>query len=279
VLVVSIQSWLRALSFGRFSGSYFAFFPSFFNGIYTGPQSKGNYDWGHLWFLAYLFAFSALALPLFLSIRQKGEASRILSVARRFTTMPMILVPALWMGLLEALFRPGWPGFQNLINDWANFTVYLSFFLAGYLAGSVPELLQAIEKQRLTALILGVTGFLARITTYTVVTVSDGYNGANIVAQVFRGIAAYGLVVAIMGYGQHYLNRQGRVLGIVRNLSFPLYILHYAPLTAATYLLLNSGLSVWTRWAIAVASSWCSVALFTFVARFIPLVRGFFGIR
>ena len=278
VFVISVQSWLRALSFGKFSGGFFAFFPSFFNGIYTGPQSNGNYDWGHLWFLAYLFVFSALALPLLLSIRRKGEASRILSVARRFTTMPLMLFPALSTGLLEALFRPGWPGSLNLVNDWANFTLYLSFFLAGYLAGSVPELLRAIEKHRLAALILGVTAFLARITTYTLVTVSDGYNGTNIVAQAFRGIAAYGLVVAIIGYGQRYLNRQGRMLGIARDLSFPLYILHYAPLTAATYLLLNSGLSVWTRWILAVAVSWSFVALFTFLARFMPLVRGFFGI-
>lgn len=279
VFVVSVQSWLRALSFGRFSGGFLAFFPSFFNGVYTGPQSSGNYDWGHLWFLAYLFVFSALALPLFLSIQRKGEASRVLSVAGRFAAMPLILLPALWTGFLEALFRPGWPGSFTLINDWAYFTVFLSFFLAGYIVGSVPELLQAIEKHRLAALILGVTAFLARIATYRVVAVPDGYNTANVVAQAFRGIAAYGLVMAAMGYGQRYLNGQSRMLGIARDLSFPLYILHYAPLTAATYLLLNSGLSIWARWILAVAASWSFVALFTFLARFMPLVRGFFGIR
>lgn len=279
LLVVSVQSWLRSLSFGRFSGSFFAFSPLFFNGIYTGPLSSGNFDWGHLWFLAYLFVFSALALPLFLSIQRKGEGSRILSVARRFAAMPLILLPALWTGFLEALLRPGWPGSLNLYNDWAIFTVSLSFFLAGYIAGSVPELLQAIEKHRRAFLILGLAAFLARLATYSVVAVPDGYNAANIVAQAFRGIAAYGLVMAATGYGQRYLNRPGRMMGIARDLSFPLYILHYAPLTAATYLLLNSGLSVWTRWILAVAASWSFVALFTFLARFIPLVRDFFGIR
>jgi glucan biosynthesis protein C len=279
VLFVSIQSWLRALSFGKFSGSFFAFFPTFFNGIYTGPQGSGNYDWGHLWFLAYLFVFSAIALPLFLSIRQKGEASRILSAARRFAALPLILLPALWTGLLEGLFRPGWPGSLNLVSDWANFTVYFSFFLAGYLIGAVPELRLAVEKYRLAVLVLGVTAFLARIAVYALCTVPDGYNAANIIAQAFRGIAAYGLVMAAMGYGQRYLNRESKMLGIARDLSFPLYILHYAPLTAATYLLLNSGLSIWVRWILAVAASWIFVALFTFVARFIPLVRNFFGIR
>lgn len=279
VLVVSIQSWLRALSFGKFSGSYFAFFPTFFNGFYTGPLSSGNYDWGHLWFLAYLFVFSAIALPLFLSIRQKGEASSILSAARRFTALPLFLLPALWTGFLEGLFRPGWPGALNLVSDWAYLTVFFSFFLAGYLMGVVPELQQAVEKYRLAALVLGVTAFLLRISIYKWYIVPDGYNAANITTHVFRGIAAYGLVMAAMGYGKRYLNIQGKMLGIARDLSFPLYFLHYAPLTAATYLLINSALSIWSRWILAMAVSWIFVALFTFLARFIPPVRDFFGIR
>ncbi len=270
LLVVSFQAWLGALSFGEFSGSFFAFFPSFLTQYF---------HYGHFWFLAYLFVFSALLLPLFLSIRRKGEASRIIYIARRFARMPLILLPALWTGLLEALFRPGWPGSMNLVNDWAYFTVFLSFFFLGYIAGSVPELLQAFEKYRLAALILGVAAFACRIAVYAVVTVPDGYNAANIVTHAFRGIAAYGLVMAAMGYAQRYLNSQGRLLGIARDLSFPLYFLHYAPLTAATYLLLNSGLSVWTRWILAVAASWSFVALFTFLARFVPFVRRFFGIR
>lgn len=278
-LVISVQSWFRALSFGKFSGSFFAFFPSFFNGLYTGPQSSGNFDYGHLWFLAYLYVFSALALPLFLSIQHKGKKSRILSAARRFSRMPWILLPALWTGCLEAIFRPGWPQAFTLINDWAVFTVSLSFFVAGYLVGSVPELLPAIEKHRQAALHLGATAFLARSMIYWLVAVPDGYNAANIIAQAFRGVAAYGLVMAAMGYGQRYLNGQSQMLGIARDLSLPLYILHYAPLTAATYLLLNTGLSIWTRWILAVAASWSFVALFTFLARYIPLVRDFFKIR
>lgn len=270
LLVVSYQSWLGALSFGKFPGGFFAFFPSFFTKYF---------NYGQFWFLAYLFVFSALLLPLFLSIRQKGDASRIVSIACRFARMPLILLPALWTGLLEAVFRPGWPGSMNLVNDWAYFTVFLSFFFIGFLTGWVPELLQAFEKYRLAGLILGVAAFASRIAVYEVVTVPIGYNAANIVTQAFRGIAAYGLVLAAMGYAQHYLNGQSRLLGIARDLSFPLYVLHYAPLTLATYLLLNSELSIWTRWILAVAASWSFVALFTFIARFVPLVRDFFGIR
>lgn len=278
-LVISVQSWLGALAFGRFSGGYFAYFPRFFIGIHTGPQSSGNFEWGHLWFLAYLFVFSALTLPLFLRLRRNERTSRVLSVARRFVGVPMILVPALWTGLLEALFRPGWPGSLNLVNDWAVFTLSLSFFVGGYLVGAVPELLQAIERHRGALVILGVAAFLARIATYRLITVQGGYSAANMIAQGLRGIAAYGLVLSALGYGQRYLNGEGGMLGVARDLSFPLYILHYAPLTAATYLLLNSGLSIWSRWALAVAASWGLVALFTYLVRFVPVVRDLFGIR
>jgi peptidoglycan/LPS O-acetylase OafA/YrhL len=274
LLVVSFQTWLGALSFGKFSGSFFAFFPLFF---------RENFNWGHLWFLIYLFVFSALALPLFLSIQRQGEGSRVLSAARRWAGMPLILLPALWTGFLEALFRPGWPGSLNLYNDWAVFTISFSFFLAGYIAGSVPELLQAIEKHRRAALILGGVAFLARMATYRVVPVPDGYNTANILALAFRGIAAYGLVLACLGYGQRYLIRPGslqsRLLPVARDLSFPCYLLHFAQLTLAIYLLLNSGLSIWSRWFLAVAASWSFVALFTFLARFVPPIRDFFSIR
>lgn len=43
-----------------FDGSYWSFYPTFFTqGVY--PQ--GNFSWHHLWFLGYLFVFSALLLP------------------------------------------------------------------------------------------------------------------------------------------------------------------------------------------------------------------------
>lgn len=280
LLLAAYQTWLGALSFGTFSGGFLAFYPRFF---------AEHFNWGHFWFLLYLFVFSALALPLFLSIRRGGAGSRLLAAVRRLAAdrpggvLPPVLLPALWTGLLEGLFRPGWPGSLNLIDDWAVFTVSLSFFLAGYFAGSAPELLQAIERHRRAALILGVCAFLARMTTYAVVPVAEGYHAANITAQALRGIAAYGLVLAAMGYGQRYLNRTGgmqsQLLPAARDLSFPLYVLHYAPLTLATYLLLGSGLSIWARWALAVAAAWGFVGLFTWLARYVPPVRTFFSIR
>ncbi|HVP20057.1 MAG TPA: acyltransferase family protein [Spirochaetia bacterium] len=279
LLVISIQSWLRALSFGRFSGGFFSFYPHFFQGINAGPASKGNFDYGQLWFLLYLFVFSVLALPLMIAVKRRGDSSPFVAAARRLSGGALVLLPAIWIAILEGAFRPGWPGFQNLVNDWANFTVYLSFFLFGYAAGTARELLEAMERNRHAALALGLLAFAARLAVYRIVPVPSGYNAAQIVTHAFRGAAAWGLVIAAMGYGRRYLNRESRALSIARDLAFPLYVLHFAPLSAATWLLLGTGLGVWARWGISVGASWVTVAIFTFVARYVPLVRDVLGIR
>jgi glucans biosynthesis protein C len=279
LIVISFQSWLRALSFGTWTGGFFAFYPFFFNGISSGPGSKYNFDYGQLWFLLYLFVFSLLALPLFLRLKRQGDSSRLLAGGRRLAGGAAILFPALWIGVLEAAFRPGWPGYQNLINDWANFTVYLSFFLFGYIAGAERSLLEAADRNRRLALFIGILAFLGRLGIHRFLAPPWGYNLGTMAAQGLRGVAAWCIVVAVMGYGRRWLNRESAALGMARDLSFPLYILHFAPLSLATWLLLGTGLSVWLRWGIAVVASWLTVALFTELARYFPPLREFFGIR
>lgn len=227
-------------------------------------------------FLLYLFVFSVIALPLLLRLRR--DASRLPAHVRGLADGARVLLPMLWIALLEVLFRPGWPGFQNLVNDWANFTVYLSFFLFDYLAGVERGLLEAAERNHYPALVVGVLAFVMLLAVYRLFAVHNGHTAANIGAQALRGIAAYCIVVAVMGFGRRYrIGKLGR--SAWRDLSFPLYMLHFVPVSAAILLLLHSGLPVWARWGIAVTALWAAVALFTVLARFVPLVRDSFGVR
>jgi peptidoglycan/LPS O-acetylase OafA/YrhL len=279
LLVIPIQAWFRALDFKQFSGGFFAFYPHFFDGISTGPGGRGNLDYGHLWFLLYLFVFSVIALPVFERWKRSGGLSGRGHESGRDAPGGWVLAPALWIAALEAIFRPGWPGYQNLVNDWANFTVYLSFFVLGYLAGRDQRLLEASERHRLAALALGVLAFLARLGCYEWLPVGGGYQAFNMLAQFLRGVAAWGLVVAALGLGRRHLTKGGAWLGFARDLSFPLYLLHFAPVTAATYYLLESPLGAWSRWALSVVLAWTTVAVCTLAFRFVPPLQRFFGIR
>jgi glucans biosynthesis protein C len=277
--VIPAQSWLRALCFGRFNGNFFAFYPHFFNGINQGPTSVGNFEWGHFWFLIYLFVFSMISLPLFMKIIQKGKGSIIYKTAMAISNGERVLLFAVWFSILEAAFRPGWPGFQNLINDWANFSVYLSYFILGFIVGRFTSVLESIERNRHKAFFLGFSAFLCRIIIYRICTVQDGYTIANIVVQGFRGAASYGFVLAAIGYGKRLLNNESKYMNLIRDLSFPLYFLHFFFVSAVTYLLIGTGLSTWFRWFITIISTSCIILLFTLPARHIYLFRNFFGLN
>jgi len=68
ILLSPFQRYLEALHFERYEGSFFSFFPKLLSDSTSGnllsPATFGR--WGlHLWFLAFLFVFSLLALPIF----------------------------------------------------------------------------------------------------------------------------------------------------------------------------------------------------------------------
>ena len=43
----------------------------------------------------------------------------------------LVYAPIAPLAFVQATLRERWPGFQNLVDDWANFSYYLLFFLLG----------------------------------------------------------------------------------------------------------------------------------------------------
>ena len=156
LVLVPPQVYYRLLSNPSYQDSYLQFYPQFFNGI----RPQGNFEWSHLWFVIYLFVFSLIALPLFLHL--KGAGAHLLSKLSLGIEKPgAILLLALPLAVIEAGLRPRWPGFQNLYDDWANFCLYLLYFIYGYLIYSDARFGQAIDRHLRIALLMGLISMLA----------------------------------------------------------------------------------------------------------------------
>jgi ABC-type sugar transport system permease subunit len=61
LLVVPPQVYYRRLFRGEFEGTFLAFYPSFFDGVFP----EGNLSYGHLWFIAYLFLYMLAGVVVF----------------------------------------------------------------------------------------------------------------------------------------------------------------------------------------------------------------------
>jgi len=71
VLIASIthsvlQVYLERLTHGQFSGSFFSFLPEYFNGVYFGIDTPGNFAFHgmHLWYLFFLFLYGLICLKI-----------------------------------------------------------------------------------------------------------------------------------------------------------------------------------------------------------------------
>jgi hypothetical protein len=123
-----------------FHETFAEFLPTFF--------TLERFTWAHLWFVAYLFTFTLLYLPVFSYLRRKPEGLR-----RPRTTL--VYAPVLLLALIQVVLRPHWPGIQNLYDDWANFAYYTTYLFAGFLLARDPALEEVAQREWRRALTIG----------------------------------------------------------------------------------------------------------------------------
>ena len=275
VVLIPPQVYFRLLSNSNYQ-SYLQFYPQFFNGI----RPQGNFEWGHLWFVIYLFVFSLIALPLFLHLQ--GTGAPLLSKLSVGMEKPgAILLLALPLAAIEASLRPRWPGFQNLYDDWANFCLYLLYFIYGYLLCADARFFQAIERHLRMTLVLAVTSMLALFYLWGTHILSErSYSLEYILYQLLRGVDSWFWVVALVGLGRRYLNFNSRLLQYASVASYPFYLLHQTVVVAVGFYVVRWHADILEKFGvISTTSLIATVALYELLVRRNNVGRFLFGLK
>lgn len=215
----------------NFQGSYLEFYPHFFE-----PKSypEGNFSWHHLWFLPYLFVFSLVSLPLFLYLKKPAGQALLEKLIQFLEKGPRIFLLALLPMVSELALRRYYPGVQNLINDWANFVLYLTLFIFGFVVVTEVRLMVVMVHYRRLALGLGIGLVTLLLATGDLAAIWP--NGLPYeLRMTVRGLDIWCWLIAILGYGYKYLNRDSKLLGYTRELVSPFYIWHQTVIVAIAF--------------------------------------------
>lgn len=141
VLLVPPQVYAERRLRGQFQGSFLAFFPHFFEGVYP----HGNFSWHHLWFLGHLFLYSLLALPLFRYWQHPAGKRQLARIARiaggHFGLLWLALPLILERHLLWSIF----PERHMLTSDWSNHALLFVAYLYGFVLAGTPWLGRVID--------------------------------------------------------------------------------------------------------------------------------------
>ncbi len=275
IFLCPLSAFLMVKNTGSFRGNLLHFYPEFFRGF-----TDKYLGWGHFWFLAYLFVYSLILIACVSCIKDREKYETQISVfLAKHSLLPLLLVV-----LLEMIFRPFFPGHQNLYADWANFTVYLTFFLLGYIYAIHKPNRPKIFAQLVLCLGASIIFFIlnrsmieggGRIPLYK----GHPY-GYKVILAAVHGVAEYSWVKLLIALGEWKLDRGGKIHAYLSRSSFSLYIFHYSLLNVVMYFLLKTSLAPYSIFAIGVIGTYVIFALFyKFVIETCPLLRYVCGVK
>ena len=143
LILTPLQWWLAAAIVAGRRESADTRSPWFFGGIRFEPTPRWFGDYGmHLWFIAFLLAYSLLCLPLLAALRRP---SGVAAAARGWHRVPTpVLLLALFMPILASqwLLRIPAPTYR----DWADFALWLGFFAVGVILIAEQSLLDTVVR-------------------------------------------------------------------------------------------------------------------------------------
>ena len=279
LILVPPQVYFERIFDGDFTGSFLAWYPNTFHGAYQMDNANGNFSWHHLWFLAYLFVFSLILLPLFRYFRREHKKPLISRIADFCTRPGAIFLPAVPLIIYNLTLRPRYGyGNQNLIDDWANFLFYITVFFYGFLLVSDGRMLQTVQRNRFTTLI---AAFICTLTIYIVETailiLPPAAKSAFLLTA--YAVACWLWLIVIIGFGSRLLNFTNKLLRYATDAVLPVYILHQTLIVVIGFYVIQWDVPVVVKYFFIVVSVFLSALAIYEVVRQNNVTRFLFGIK
>jgi peptidoglycan/LPS O-acetylase OafA/YrhL len=253
--------WVGLTAQPGFDEPFFTFLPTFYTRL-------DRFSWSHLWFLIYLFVFSLLWLPLLLALRGRSQA-RVSPVVIYLAIVPLAAA--------QILLRVRWPGYQNLVDDWGNFTYYSSFFLFGACLGRWPSLEEAVEREHRRAGLLGLAALLVLGPTSDVLA-HPGLGFRWAVFWTCSTAAGVGCIAYMLGVAARWRSRSNAFLAWASEGSLAIYILHQLAIVLLAAIVIRLPWSIAAKfWLLLPASVVATLACYQLVVRPVPLLRRLCG--
>jgi surface polysaccharide O-acyltransferase-like enzyme len=273
------QVYIERVSTDQFTGSFFEFYPHYFDGFYG---FGGNFAWMglHLWYLLFLFVFSLATLPLFRwserHRREDGNPSR----KRHYGEIGVYLfvIPVILIELLVNL-RPEDAGIKAF-GGWSPVT-YLVFFILGFFLARDEGYRKALERWSVVSLIGAVA-----ITTWGAASEVGGLFSSldpfplYLLTSILRPINSWLWLMTILGFGSVYLKKSNKILRYTNEAVLPFYILHQTVIVIIGFFIAEWRAAILIKYLVLASSSFAVIMiLYELLIRRIGVLRFLFGMK
>jgi len=267
-VLVPPQIYIERLTRGGYRGSYADFYPSVFE---LRPYPAGSLSWHHLWFIAYLFLYCMLAIPMFVGFAA-APGRRLLAWLDRIWARGWIAVLVVPLAI-ERLALRGYPETHALAGDYDTLAYYGLLFVGGHLLGRSTAVWDHLVARR--------RRYLAATCALLAVMLPPNEYPFPF-EQLGATVAVWCVILTALGWTRWYFRRPAAGipswLDHAQKLSYPFYILHQTVLLMIGWTWMAVPLGPWPRFGAVLVTSFAATWLLSeAVVRVAPL-RPIFGL-
>ena len=244
-----------------------------------GPEIFGRIGY-HLWFVAFLFIFSLIALPIFQWLKGDSGKRFIAPFARLTKWRGGLLVFVIPLILIRFILQPFFPEYTG----WSDFTIMLVFFIYGYILIADQRFLRAIRRDWWLHLILGIACTLFFFSIAAGVPVAEwmwspGTPGFYI-SWTLHSINSWCWAMFIMYIGMRFLNYTNTWLQYSREASFPFFFFHQPVIILIAFYVVQWQAALPIKLLVVVIGAFAVIlGIYELLVRRINPVRALFGMR
>jgi glucans biosynthesis protein C len=245
------------------------------------PQRFADFSFYHLWFLAVLFIYSLICLPLFLDLFKKGKSPLAILSARIDAPWKLLLLLVLPLALINILIYPGTFWGSRDFGGWC-LIAHLLFFISGYVVFANPGVNALLRKlswyATAGAIIAGVA--LIPLIGFLVDWKNTFGTAGYAVTQFMQAVLSWCLMLCIINLVRQSLNYRNRFLAYASEAVLPFYILHQTVIIVVGYYIVQLNLDPGLKYLIIAAISFSVImAIYDLLIKRINVLRFLFGMR
>ena len=232
-VVVPPQAYLELVEKvpGGYHAGYLGFMADYLKGGDLYCMAPGDCvdspTWNHLWFVAYLWVYSAVLWATCRLLPPSWRAKGAAFVRRACSGHGILWWPMLALVAARGLVYPRAPSGHDLVDDAYNHLQYGLVFALGYLLASTDAAWEPLRRHRHRMLLLAAASYLSMLAVWLQFDDADPIPTAWMsLIWTCWGMMEWAAIAAILGYARNWNPQDSPLLRALTVAVFPFYILH-----------------------------------------------------
>ena len=275
LVVVPPQPWVERVN----GGTYHHGLLHYWLHDYLDPADRSTPALDHLWFVAYIAAYSLVTAVLAWVLPHRWQDALQEAFVRWMRGGRMLLIPVAWVLFVRLVLFPGEMPTNHLLRDTNGHLIYYAAFLFGFAWARAPDLRAHIPSLGRWAGVLVLIGYATIVGPRLILPAEPApMSVPYLIERLGVAVTSWSMIVLLLGLAERIRDTRSRWRARLNEAVFPCYIAHQTAIILIAWWIRPYQLSNFTQF-ILILSGTCAICwAFYMIGRACGPFRPLFGL-